>query len=117
MIRRGQVWWADLGTPRGASPGYVRPVVVIQAELFNKTDIDSVIIAIATTNLRLARMPGNVSVSGDVAGLKEDSVVNITQLFTVDQTDLLELLGNIPDNKMEQIDRGLRLVLSLPSID
>ena len=117
VINRGQVWWADLGVPRGASPGFERPVVVIQADGFNKTDIDSVIIAISTTNLRLARMPGNVSISAGTAGLKVASVINITQLFTVDKTDLLLLLGNIPSNIMEQIDKGLRLVLALPSRD
>ena len=114
VIRRGQVWWADLGVPRRASPGFERPVVVVQANGFNKTDIDSVIIAISTTNLRLARMPGNVSVQAGIGGLREDSVINITQLFTVDRADLLELLGSLPNNLMEQIDKGLRLVLSLP---
>ena len=117
VIRRGQVWWADLGVLRGASPGFERPVVVIQADGFNKTDIGSVIIAISTTNLRLARMPGNVRVRAGIGGLKEDSVINVTQLFTVDKTDLLKLLGSVPGNLMEQIDRGLRLVLSLPDRD
>jgi mRNA interferase MazF len=113
VIRRGQVWWADLGPPRGASPGYERPVVIVQADGFNKTDISSVIIAIATTNLRLARMPGNAFISRGIGGLKEDSVVNITQLFTVDKSDLLELLGTLPQSSLDQIDKGLRLVLSL----
>lgn len=113
VIRRGQVWRADLGTPRGASPGYERPVVIVQADGFNKTDISSVIVAIATTNLRLARMPGNVSVPRGTAGLKSDSVVNITQLFTIDKSDLLEFFGTLPQQKLDQVDRGLRLVLSL----
>jgi mRNA interferase MazF len=91
--------------------------VVIQAELFNKTNIDSVVIAIATANLRLAKMPGNVSIPRGIAGFREDSVVNVTQLFTIDKTDLLELLGKIPNNTMEQINKGLRLFLSLPSGD
>lgn len=113
MISRGQVWWADLGVPRGSSPGYERPVVVIQSESFNKTDISSVIIAISTTNLRLAAMPGNVLIEQGVGGMKEDSVINITRLFTVDRTDLVEYLGKLPNNKIEEIDDGLRLVLSL----
>lgn len=117
VIRRGQVWWTDLGVPRGASPGFERPVVVVQANGFNKTDIDSVIIAISTTNLRLARMPGNVQIPAGTAGLREDSVINITQLFTVDKTDMLELLGSVPSSIMQQIDEGLRLVLSLPGSD
>lgn len=114
VILRGQVWWADLGTPRGSSPGYVRPVVVVQANGFNKTGIKSVIIAIATTNQHLARMPGNVSVARGIAGLQDDSVINVTQLFTIDKTDLLEFMGLLPINKIELIDKGLRLVLFLP---
>lgn len=69
----------------------------------------------STTNLRLAAMPGNVLVERGVGGMKEDSVVNVTQLFTIDRTDLLEYLGRLPKNKIEKIDDGLRLVLSLPS--
>jgi mRNA interferase MazF len=110
VIRRGQVWWADLGTPRGSSPGYERPVVVLQSDAFNKTDIDSVIVVIATTNLRLAPMPGNVLVERGVGGLKEDSVVNVTQLYTIDKTDLLEHLGVLPKDKLKKIDSGLKLV-------
>lgn len=112
-FRRGQIWWADLGTPRGSSPGYERPVIIIQSDPFNKTDIDSVIVAILTTNLRLARMPGNVLIERGIGGLKEDSVINVTQLYTLDRTDLMDLWGTLPREKMEKIDRGLRLVLSL----
>ena len=115
MIARGQVWWADLGVPRGSSPGYKRPVVIIQSETFNKTDMQSVLIAISTTNLHLATMPGNVLVERGVGGLREDSVINVTQLFTIDRTDLLDYLGRLPQNKIEKMDEGLRLVLSLPS--
>lgn len=113
VIRRGQIWWVDFGPPRGASPGYERPAVVIQSDGFNKTDIDSVIVAIVTTNLQLSRMPGNVSVESGFGGLKEDSVINITQLFTLDKSDLLELLGTLPRSTVEQVNKGLRLVLSI----
>ena len=115
MISRGEVWWANLGPPRGSSPGYERPVVVIQSDTFNRTKIDSIIIAIVTTSLRLAPMPGNVFVERGIGGLREDSVVNVTQLFTVDQSDLLEYWGKMPQDKIELIDKGLRLVLSLPN--
>lgn len=114
-MRRGQVWFADLGTPRGASPGYRRPAVIVQADRFNKTDIDSVVVALATTNLRLAKMPGNVFVKRGVGGLREDSVINVTQLFTIDWDDLLEHWGSLPNSEMTQIDLGLRLALQLPT--
>ena len=111
--RRGQVWWADLGTPRGSSPGYERPVVIVQADKFNKTNIDSVVVVISTTNLRLAKMPGNVLVERGVGGLREDSVINVTQVFTLDKSDLIELLGTLPIEKLERIDAGLAQVLAL----
>ncbi len=89
-------------------------MVIIQSDTFNKTDIDSVVVAIATTNLRLAAMPGNVFVERGVGGMREDSVVNVSQLFTIDQTDLLAYLGRLPRATSEMIDQGLRLALSLP---
>jgi mRNA interferase MazF len=113
VIERGQIWWADLGEPRGSSPGYHRPIVIIQSDFFNQTLINTLIAAIITTNLRLADMPGNVSLTKRVSGLDEDSVVNITQLFTIDRTTLLEYVGTLSERKMEQIDEGLRLVLNL----
>ncbi|MCC6327918.1 MAG: type II toxin-antitoxin system PemK/MazF family toxin [Acidobacteria bacterium] len=113
ILRRGQVWWADLGTPRGSSPGYKRPVVVVQADKLNKTNIKSVIVVISTTNLRLAKMPGNVFVERGVGGLRDDAVINVTQVFTLDKLDLLELLGTLPVEKLLKIDAGLAQVFSL----
>ena len=113
VIERGEIWWADLGEPRGSSPGFHRPIVIIQSDFFNKTAINTLIVAITTTNLRLAKMPGNVLLSQRSSGLKEESVVNISQLFTIDRSDLLEFVGTLSERKMEQIDEGLRLVLSL----
>ncbi len=112
-IRRGQVWWADLGTPRGSSPGYERPVIVVQADKLNKTNINSVVVVISTTNLRLAKMPGNVLVQRGIGGLTENSVINVTQVYTLDKSDLLELLGTLPTAKLAKIDSGLAQVLGL----
>ena len=113
IIERGEVWWADLGEPRGSSPGFHRPIVIIQSDFFNKTRINTLIAAIIITNLRLANMPGNILLSKRASGLNEESVVNITQLFTIDRTDLLEFIGTLSAKKMEQVESGLRLVLSL----
>lgn len=113
IIRRGQVWWADLGTPRGSSPGYKRPVVVVQADKLNKTNINSVVVVISTTNLRLAKMPGNVFIGRGTGGLWEDSVINVTQVYTLDKSDLLELLGTLPVEKLRKIDTGLAQVFAL----
>jgi len=113
VVERGQIWWADLGEPRGSSPGFERPVIVIQSDFFNQTSINTAIVAIITTTLRLAEMPGNVSITPRASGLDEESVVNVTQLFTVDKDALYEFVGTLSERKMEQVENGLRLVLSL----
>ena len=113
VIRQGDVWWADLGEPRGSSPGFERPVVIIQSDFFNQTKIKTCVVAIITTNLRLANLDGNVLLSTRTSGLEEESVVNVSQIFTVDRQDLFDFVGTLSERKMEQIDKGLRLVLSL----
>ncbi|MGI8542508.1 MAG: type II toxin-antitoxin system PemK/MazF family toxin [Aridibacter sp.] len=112
-MERGQIWWADLPEPRGSSPGYEHPIVIIQSDDFNKTNINTVIGAVITSNLVLAEMPGNVLIKKNQSELTKDSVVNVTQIVTIDNTELLEYVGKISERKMEQIERGLRLVLSL----
>ena len=99
--------------PRGSSPGFQHPVLIIQSNKFNQTRLRTVIGALITTNLRLAKMPGNVLLRKTQSDLPEDSVVNITQIVTIDKTELLEYVGAISEGKMEQIEKGLRLVLSL----
>lgn len=113
VIERGEIWWADLGEPRGSSPGLEHPIVIIQSDNFNQTKINTVIVALVTSNLARAEMPGNIRLSTRASGLEKESVINITQLFTVDKTDLMEFIGTLSSKKLEQIDEGLRLVLSL----
>lgn len=111
--KRGEIWWADLGEPRGSSPGFERPTVIIQSEFFNQSRIHTLIVAIITSNLLLSEMIGNVKLSTRTSGLEKESVVNVIQLFTIDKTDLLEYVETLSERKIEQIDSGLRLVLSL----
>lgn len=113
VIERGQIWWVDLPEPRGSAPGYEHPLVIIQSDYFNQTKLNTIIGAVITSNLDLAEMPGNVSIGKDKAALLKDSVVNVTQIVTVDKSELLEYVGTLSERKMEQIENGLRLVLSL----
>ena len=115
MIRRGQVYWLDIGDPRGSGPGFQRPGVVVQDNDFNRTKLKTVIVAMVTTNLRLATMDGNVLLTPKRNGVSKLSVVNVTQLYTVDKTVLLDMIGTVTKAELEQIDKGLRLVLSLSS--
>lgn len=112
-MRRGEVWWASLPAPQGSGPGFRRPVVVIQSDPFNESRINTVIVAAITSNLNLAAAPGNVFVERSVSTLPADSVVNVSQVLTIDRLLLTENIGKLPDGIMGTIDDGLRLVLSL----
>lgn len=113
MIRRGSVWWADLGKPEGSKPARRRPVLVIQANSFNASRLNTALVAIITSNTRLAAMPGNVFLPSTTAGLPKDCVVNVTALVTLDKSDLEAEAGHLPTSLMHEVDRGLRSVLSL----
>ncbi len=112
-ITRGEIWWADLREPRGSGPGFRRPIVIVQSDKFNQSRINTVIGAIVTTNLDLAKMPGNVLIKKGQGGLQQDSVANVTQVVTIDKNILLERIGSLSSQKLLQIEEGLRLVLSL----
>jgi len=113
MVKRGQIWWAELPQPIAPEPGYRRPVVIVQANEFNDSRINTVIVAIVTSNLKLADAPGNVYLSQSKSGLPKDSVVNVSQLLTLDKSFLTQQQGQVDNVIINQIDEGLQLVLSL----
>lgn len=102
--------------PVASGPGLPRPVLIIQSDKFNQSRINTVVIAIISKNLRLAGSQGNVLLTSRQSNLPKDSAVNVSQLFTIDESLLRDYVGALPAKKMEQIDNGLRLVLSLPKI-
>ncbi len=112
-MKRGEVWWASLADPVGSGPGYRRPVLVVQANAFNASRIATVIVATVTSNLALADAPGNVRISKADSGLSRPSVVNVSQLLTLDRSILAERVGTLPGAVLDRIDAGLRLVLAL----
>jgi mRNA interferase MazF len=107
------VWWADLPEPFGSEPRFRRPVVIVQADPFNRSRISTVVVAALTSNLRLRNFPGNVYLSPRDSGLNRPSVVNASQLATLDRGRLLQHVGHLEGTTMRQIDQGLRLVLAL----
>ncbi len=113
MIQRGEIWWAELAEPRGAEPGFRRPVVVLQSEAFNRSRIATVVIAAITSNLELAAAPGNVRLSRRESGLPRKSVVNVSQLLTLDRRFLTGRVGRLPASVLSEIEAGVRLVLLL----
>ena len=112
MIERGGIHWADLGRPVRSRPAKRRPVLVVQADPYNASDLGTAIVAVVTSNTALAAMPGNVFLPAVVTGLPLDSVVNVTALATLDKRDLGEQVGVAPRALMAEVDDGLRRVLA-----
>lgn len=112
-MKRGELWWASLDAPSGSAPGYRRPVVIISANAFNQSRIQTVIVAVVTSNLHLANAPGNFTVSKRDSGLSKESVINVSQLLTIDKTFLTEKISMLPGKRLVSLNEGLRLSLAL----
>jgi mRNA interferase MazF len=112
-MKRGEVWWASLPMPHGSEPGYRRPILVVQNDHFNRSNINTVLGVVVTSNLALAAAPGNVLLRGQISGLHRDSLVNVSQIITVDRRFLTENVGTVDKQTMQRIDDGLRMVLAL----
>ena len=110
---RGEIWWAQLPDPVGSEPGYRRPVLIVQDDTFTQSRIRTVIVVIITSNVELANAPGNILLPSDATGLSRDSVVNVSQVLTVDKAFLTERIGSLPVSLQEEVDDGLRVVLYL----
>lgn len=113
VIQRGEIWWADLAEPRGSEPGYRRPLLIVQADAFNRSRIDTTMGVVITSNLALVEAPGNVLLPKRTSGLPKDSVANVSQVVTVDRTMLTERTGRLSGDLLAAVDSGLRLALDL----
>jgi mRNA interferase MazF len=110
-ISRGEIWWADLADPSGSEPGFRRPIVVVQCDAFNRSNIQTVVCVPLTSNLVWADAPGNVLLPSSISGLAKDSVANVSQIITVDRKSLSERVGRVPAGKLEAILNGIGIVL------
>ena len=113
MIRRGQIWWMDFAEPRGSEPGYRHPVLVLQRDEVNASRIGTVVVCVLTSNVALAKAPGNTLLPRRRTGLRHDSVANASQIVTVNRSDLEELIGTLPRGLMDAVDQGVRWFLQL----
>ncbi|MEO8139225.1 MAG: type II toxin-antitoxin system PemK/MazF family toxin [Gemmatimonadota bacterium] len=113
VVERRGIWWADLAGPRGSEPGFRRPLLVVQADSFNRSRIQTILAVVLTSNLRLVEAPGNVLVPSRTSGLPKDAAVNVSQIVAVDRDYLLEPVGRLDTKTMRQAEDGLRLVLHL----
>lgn len=112
-MKRGEIWWASLASPVGSGPGFRRPVLVIQADSFNNSSIATVIAAVITSNLALAEAPGNLRLARSDSGLPRASVVNVSQIVTIDKSALTARVMALPATVLAAVDEGVKLVLGL----
>ena len=113
VIARGEIWWADLAEPRGSEPSFRHPILILQADAFNRSRLRTVVGVVVSSNTRLLDAPGNVLLRAKAVGLPRDSVANVTQLVTVDRDYLEERAGKVPSKTWARVEAGLRLVLDL----
>ena len=111
MIAQGDIWWAELGAPEGSGPEFRRPVVVVQGDSFNRSRIGTVVCAPLTSNLRWAEAPGNVLLPARATRLSRDSVVNVSQLLTLDREALDEHVVKLSRRRVEMVLSGIEVVL------
>jgi mRNA interferase MazF len=111
VINQGDVYWVDLDEPVGSEPGYRRPHVVLQNNLFNQSRIATVIVAALSSNLARARSPGNVLLNPAEANLPQQSVVVISQITTVDKRQLTEYIGTLSSRRVRQLIAGMILLV------
>ena len=111
VINQGDVFWIDVEEPSGSEPGYRHPHVVIQNNLFNRSKIGTVVACVLTSNLKRANAPGNVLLDKKEADLTKQSVVNVSQIFTVDKSQVGDYIGTLSPRRMRQILDGIKLIM------
>ena len=117
VIRQGDVYWIELEEPSGSEPGYRHPHVVVQNEVFNASRMNTVVVCALTSNLQRAKAPGNVLLEQDEANIPKQSVVVVSQIFTVDKSQLDEYIGTLSRNRINQILAGIQLLLEPRNVE
>ena len=110
VINQGDIFWVELDEPSGSEPGYSHPHVVIQNNVFNASKINTVLVCALTSNLKRAQAPGNVLLEQDEGNLPKQSVVLVSQIFTVDKSQLGEFIGKVSEHRVGQILEGIYLL-------
>jgi mRNA interferase MazF len=110
---RGDIWWADFGIPFGSEPGFRRPVLIIQSDAFNKSQLNTVVVIPLSTNLVLQDAPGNMLIEREESGLSKDSVIVVSQIYAIDRHRLIEHVSTINRSKLHEVEFGIKMVLGI----
>jgi mRNA interferase MazF len=111
VVRQGDVFWLDLGEPSGSAPGFRHPHLVVQSDVFNDSPLQTTVVCVITSSLQRAKAPGNVLLDQGEGGLPQPSVVNVSQIFTVDKEDLIEKIGTLSPERLREVLDGVYLLL------
>lgn len=110
VVSQGDIYWVELDEPSGSEPGYSHPHVIVQNNVFNASKINTVIVCALTSNLKRAQAPGNVLLEQNEGNLPKQSVVLVSQIFTVDKSQLGEFIGKLTERRVRQILDGVYLL-------
>jgi mRNA interferase MazF len=110
---KGEIWWAKLPSPRGSEPGKTRPVLVIQGDSFNRSSINTVICAVITSNTNLSSAPANVLIEKSDSGLDKTSVINFSQIVTLDKAYFSQMVSMLPKPVIGKVDKSIKLIFDL----
>lgn len=117
VINQGDIYWVEVDEPTGSAPGYTHPHIVVQNNLYNQSKIRTVIVCVLTSNLKYAGVPGNVALEKGEANLPKASVVNVSQIFTIDKMQLGEYIGTLSPKRVNLILDGISLFLEPRDLD
>jgi mRNA interferase MazF len=104
------VYWIDFGHAAGSAPADRRPCVVVQNDVFNRSAIATTVVCVITSNLGRAGAPGNVLLKKGEANLRKASVVNVSQIVTIDKSELVERTGKLSTAAVEAVRAGLHML-------
>ena len=110
VIGQGEIYWLHFGAPEGSAPAGRRPALVVQHDRFNRSAISTTVVAAVTSNLRVGAMPGNIRLRRGEAGLPRASVVNVSQIRTIDRIRLVDRVGVLSRSRMREVLKGLTLL-------
>ncbi|GHV96348.1 mRNA interferase [Spirochaetia bacterium] len=111
---KGEIWWAALPPdPRGSEPGKKRPVLIVQGDELNRRALSTVICATITSNLLLAGSSPNILLEKGESGLPISSVINFSQILTIDRYYITKLVSMVSKPVLAKIDESLKFVFDL----
>jgi mRNA interferase MazF len=111
VIRRGGIYWVNFSPGKGSEPLGQRPGLVIQSNALNDSKINTIVMLAITSNLKFGELPGNVVIRKGEANMPKKSVVNVTQIKSVDKASIKSHIGSLSSRRMEEVDAGIKLIL------